>query len=90
MTAIAVSFLTPILVFATLFASGGCTWIGDVEMMSAVILSMAAVAGVVLLVLGVEFKKSLLTGRHVHDGALCGNVRFWDVARGVMGGFLRH
>ena len=59
--AIAVSILTPILVFATFFASGGCTWLGDVEMMSAVILSMAAVAGAVLLVLGVEFRKSLLT-----------------------------
>lgn len=59
--AIAVSILTPILVFATLFATGAPTGIGDVEMMSAVILSMAAVAGVALLVLGVEFRKSLLT-----------------------------
>jgi hypothetical protein len=58
--AIAVSILTPILIFAALVAIGDPTGIGDLEMMSAVILSMAAVAGVALLVLGVDLKKSLL------------------------------
>ncbi len=59
--AVVVSVGAPILVFAMLFTNGDPTAIGDTEIVIAVTAAMALLAGIALLVLGVDPKKSLLT-----------------------------
>ncbi len=59
--AIAVAMGAPLLAFAMFMATGDAGGIGDGEILIAVTAAMAIVAGVVMLILGVDFQKSLLT-----------------------------
>jgi len=59
--AIAVAMGAPILAFAMFMATGDAGAVGDTEIVLAATAAMAIVSGVVMLILGVEFQKSLLT-----------------------------
>ena len=58
---IAVSIVAPILAFGIFLAAGGPNEIGDSELVVAVTAAIAIVAGFVMLLLGLEPKKSLVT-----------------------------